>query len=57
MRWIRPVISLIGFAGVTVGFFLQMVSPEVYVPLVTMTLIYWFKSRDDEKEKNGEGEK
>jgi hypothetical protein len=51
MNWIRPLITIIAICGLTVGFFLKMISAEVYAPIVTMTIIYWFKSRDEAKNK------
>lgn len=51
MRWVRAVISIIGMGGVTIGFFLKMVSPEAYLGLVTLAITWWYRSRDSEKEK------
>lgn len=53
MRWVRAFISIIGMAGVTIGFFLKMVSPEAYLGLVTLAITWWFKSRDEEKQNHG----
>ncbi len=50
--WVRPIITILGMAGVTAGFFLKMISPEAYLGIVTLAVTWWFKSRDEEK-KNG----
>ena len=52
MEWIRPLISLIGMFGITTGFFMGRVSPEAYLGVVVVTIVWWYKSRDEEK-KNG----
>ena len=52
MKWVRPIISLIGLLGVTYGFIVDKISPEAYLGLVIATTIWWFKSRDEEK-RNG----
>lgn len=51
MRWVRPVISLIGILGLTVGFFLDKITPEAYILAIGVTVTYWFRSRDEEKRK------
>ena len=51
MKWVRPVISIIGMLGITIGFFLRMIEAEAYVLAVGVTVTYWFKSRDEEKQK------
>ena len=48
---IRPAISLIAVAGITAGFFMDKISPEAYLTIMAVTIIYWFKSRDSEKMK------
>jgi hypothetical protein len=53
MAWVRPVISTIGICGVTAGFFMKLISPEAYVGIVTATIVWWFKSRDDDNAKRG----
>ena len=49
MKWIRPLISIIGIAGITAGFFLKMINADAYIGLVAVTVTWWFKSRDGEK--------
>ncbi len=46
---IRPLISLIGVLGLTVGFFMDKINPEAYIGVMAMAITYWFKSRDEEK--------
>lgn len=48
---VRPLLSLIGMLGFTVGFFLKMVDPVAYGVLVSTVVVWWFKSRDEEKAK------
>lgn len=49
MKWVRPTISLIAVLGITVGFFMGMVTAEAYVPLMAVAVTWWFKSRDEAK--------
>lgn len=53
MRWVRPVISLIGMVGLTSGFFLGMVTAEAYILAVGVTIAWWYRSRDEVK-RNGQ---
>ena len=52
ISWVRPFITVIAVSGLTVGFFMDKVTADAYVPLMAMAITYWYKSRDDEK-KNG----
>jgi len=45
----RPILTYIAMGGLTIGFFLGKVPTDAYVPIIAMTMIYWFKSRDEEK--------
>ena len=49
MRWIRPAISMIAMLTITAGFFLKMIPVEAYLPIATGVIVWWYKSRDDEK--------
>ena len=49
MKWVRPFITVIAVVGLTVGFFMDKVTADAYVPLMTMAVVWWFRSRDDEK--------
>ena len=49
VKWVRPVISIIAVLGLTVGFFLKLVTSEAYVPVMAMAIAWWFQSRDIEK--------
>ena len=53
MKWIRPVISLIGMVGITVGFFLGKINPEAYILAIGVTVTFWYKARDEEKKNGG----
>ncbi len=53
--WVRPIISIMGMSGFTVGFFMKMIDPVAYGILVTGTIVWWFKARDEEK-ANGKTE-
>lgn len=46
---VRPAISIVAVSGITAGFFMDKISPEAYLALMAATIIYWFKSRDEEK--------
>jgi len=49
MKWIRPgVVSLLVIA-VTSGFFADKIEAQVFIPFATGLIVYWFKSRDNEK--------
>lgn len=49
MKWVRPFITLVATVGITAGFFLKMVPVEAYLPIMGMTIAWWFKARDEEK--------
>ena len=51
MKWIRPIISLIGMSGLTAGFFMGLIPSEAYVGVAAIAITWWFKSRDEEKLK------
>jgi len=51
MKWVRPVISLIAVIGLTAGFFIDKISPEAYIGLMAVAITYWYKARDEAKEK------
>lgn len=52
VKLVRPFVTFIAVAGLTVGFFMDKVTADAYVPLMAMVITYWFKSRDEEK-RNG----
>ncbi len=52
IKWIRPIISLIGMLAITIGFFIKLIPSEAYLALVTGVIVWWYKSRDEEK-RNG----
>ena len=49
MKCVRPVIVGILSIIVSVGFFTGKIESQVYVPFATSLIVYWFKSRDEEK--------
>jgi len=51
IKYVRPLISLIGMLGITAGFFLDKITAEAFILAVGVTITYWFKSRDEEKAK------
>ena len=53
MKWVRPAISLIGMIGITVGFFMKLITAEAYILAVGVTVTYWFRARDEEKRNGG----
>ncbi len=53
MRWIRPILSIMGFSAITAGFFLGMIDAAAYFGLVTGIVVWWFKSRDQAKQNGG----
>jgi len=48
---VRPALSIIGMCGATVGFFVDKFPIEAYGILVTAVVLWWFRSRDEEKAK------
>jgi len=49
MKYFRPAIIGMLAVAVTAGFFLKLIETQVYVPFATGLIVYWFKSRDEEK--------
>ena len=46
---VRPALSIIAMCGVTVGFFMGKFPAETYGVIVTAIILWWFRSRDEEK--------
>ena len=42
---VRPVVTTVGFFAITAGFFLGKVPADIYVPMVTGMVTWWFASR------------
>jgi hypothetical protein len=42
---IRPILTFIGFCAVTYGFIIGRVSGEIYIPIVSMMIAFWFATR------------
>ena len=51
MKWFRPSFVGLLILTMTVGFFIDLVPSETFVPFATGLIVYWFKSRDNEKKK------
>ncbi len=51
MRWVRAIISLIAICGITWGFAVGKIQSEAYLTLMAVAVTWWFKSRDNEKDK------
>ena len=49
---VRPALSIIAMCGVTVGFFMGKFPAEAYGVICTAVVLWWFKSRDEEKAKS-----
>ena len=49
MKWVRPVTIFILAMGVTVGFFIGKIDAVAFFGFATGLVVWWFKSRDDEK--------
>ena len=50
MKWIRPIVITLLSLSVTVGFFLDKITSEAFFGFATGLVVWWFKTRDDEKE-------
>ena len=44
---IRPVVTMVGFGALTFGFLRGQVTTEVYLPLVALTVGFYFGARSD----------
>lgn len=51
-KWVRPTIAVIFAVGVTVGFFMKLLTSEAYLPIAAVAITWWFKSRDEENSIN-----
>lgn len=51
MKWIRPLLVVILVLAVTVGFFARLINTDAFFGFATGLVVYWFKSRDEEKQK------
>ena len=47
VKYVRPVVTLIAVVGLTVGFFQGKIEPGTYAPLMAVTIVFWFRARDD----------
>ena len=51
MRWFRPYIITGLAVAVVVAFFMRLVDPEAFWVFATGLIVWWFRSRDIEKDK------
>jgi len=55
MEWlkaaVRPVATFALVAGAIYGFVVGLIGAEVYVPLTTLALVFYFEKREQEKTK------
>ncbi len=50
IKWVRAIISLLGIMGISYGALIaKLISPDAYITIITATIIWWYKSRDEEK--------
>ena len=49
MRWFRPYIILGLAIAVVTAFFMKMVDAEAFWVFATGLIVWWFKSRDEDK--------
>ena len=49
MKWIRPSVIVLLALAMTVGFFMGYIETQVFAPFATGLIVYWFKSRDENK--------
>lgn len=47
-EWIKPVLAVIGMIGLTVGFFMRLISAEAYIGIVAVTITYWFNDLNNQ---------
>ena len=52
MKWIRPYIILFFVLIIVVGFFMKLVDPQAFWVFATGLVVWWFKSRDETKNKD-----
>ena len=48
---VRPLVTTIGFVAITAGFFMGKVPADIYVPMVTGMVTWWFASRSNQESK------
>jgi len=42
---VRPILTVMGFSALTIGFLSSKIEPGIYVPLVSMMIAFWFSDR------------
>ena len=51
MKWFRPGLISVLVLAVIAGFFLKLIAAETFGVFATGLILYWFKARDEEKDK------
>lgn len=54
MKWYRPNIITILVLAIVAGFSVGKISSETFVAFAAGLIVWWFKSRDDEKKNGGQ---
>ena len=49
MKWVRPLIISGLVVAVLTGFFMKLVDAEAFWVFATGLIVWWFRSRDEEK--------
>ncbi|MDP2719650.1 MAG: hypothetical protein Q8P44_07460 [Dehalococcoidia bacterium] len=51
MKWFRPCLASLLVISAIAAFFMDKIGSEAFMALVTGLAVWWFKSRDDTKNK------
>lgn len=43
---VRPIVTFVVVGAVVYGFVTKLIAAEVFLPLATMILVFWFESRE-----------
>ena len=55
MQWFRPYITVGLTIAITIGFFTGKIDPQAFSVFATGLIVWWMKSRDEEKNKRQGG--
>jgi len=47
--YVRPIITVALTAAFIYGFIVAAITADVFVPIASMVITWWFKSRDEQK--------
>jgi len=48
---VRPLVTFAVTGAAIYGFVVKLIAPEVFIPMVTLILVFWFEERSIEKAK------